>query len=301
MSFKFFNKKSIFITMILVLAIAVTACGGSSSDKVVVAGKDYTEQVLMVHLVSEVIEAKTDIEVDRKPFLGGTNVVFTSQKSGEVDIMVEYTGTGLISVLEQEQLTDRDEVYRIVKEGYDENFDIKWLEPLGFNNTYAITMREEMAEEMGIESISDLKEYAADFDFASVQEFSERDDGYDGMAEMYGIEFKDVKAMDPGLTYTAIKEKEVDASVSFTTDGRVPAFNLRILEDDKNFFPPYDAAITVRKDTLEKHPELEEALSVLSGMFTDEEMAKLNAEVDLEEREPDEVAKEWLKSKGIID
>ena len=120
------------------------------------------------------------------------------------------------------------------------------------------------------------------------------------MREVYGVEFKEAKGMDPGLAYTAIKEEQVEANVAFATDGRIPAFNLKILEDDKGYFPPYDAAILVRNETLEKYPELEDVLNSIAGTITDEEMAKLNAEVDLEERDPRQVAKDWLTDKGII-
>lgn len=299
MSFVSIKKKSIFIALILVLVVSLAACGGSS-NKVVIGGKDFTEQDILVHLVAELIEAKTDLQVERKPFLGGSSVVTTSLQSGDLDIMVDYTGTGLVSVLKEDVVTDADEAYRIVKEGYDEKFSIKWLKPLGFNNTFAITMREEMANEMGIETISDLEDHAKNLSFASTQEFLERDDGYDAMKEVYGVEFKDVKGMDPGLAYTAIKEEQVDVSVSFATDGRIPAFNLKILEDDKNFFPPYDAAVLIRNDTLEKHPELEEILNSISGILTDGEMASLNAKVDLEQKDPKQVARDWLVEKGII-
>ena len=129
----------------------------------------------------------------------------------------------------------------------------------------------------------------------------ERDDGYSGMKEAYGFEFKEAKEMDPGLLYTAINEKQVDVSVAFATDGRIPAFNLKILEDDKNYFPPYDAAILIRNDTLEKYPELEEILNSLAGLLTDEEMAKLNAKVDIEQQDSKEVARDWLVENGLID
>jgi osmoprotectant transport system substrate-binding protein len=301
---KKFNK-ILLILMVLAFAFTLTACGGnkdtSSEGTVTVGGKEFTEQDIMVHLVSELIEAKTELTVNRKPFLGGTNIVFTALKSGDLDISVDYTGTGLVSILGEKVVNDADEAYRIVKEKYNEKYNITWLEPLGFNNTYAIVMKEEVANELGIEKISDLKEYASDFSFAATQEFMEREDGYSGMKEVYGFEFKDAKGMDPGLLYTAIDEGQVDVSVAFATDGRIPAFNLKILEDDKNYFPPYDAAILIRNDTLEKYPELEDVLNSLAGLLTDEEMAKLNAQVDIEGKDSKQVAKDWLKEKGLID
>lgn len=302
MNFINIKKGTLIVSLMLAFTLVITACSGGSSksDKIVVGGKDYTEQDILVHLVSEFIEGNTDLEIDRKPFLGGSNVVTTAQFSGDVDIMVDYTGTGLVSVLKQEVEGDSDQVYRTVKEEYDEKYDIKWLEPLGFNNTYALTMREDMAEELGIETTSDLKDHAGDFSFASNQEFSEREDGLDAMSKEYGIEFKDIKDMDQGLTYTSLDEGLVDVSVSYTTDGRIPAFNLRLLEDDKSFFPPYDSAILVRNETLAKYEGLEEVLSKLGGQISQEEMAKMNSLVDLEKQDPKKVAKDWLTEKGLI-
>ena len=286
---------------IMLLAVTLAACGGTSGDTVVVGGKDFTEQDILVHLVSEVIESKTDLSVDRKPYLGGSSVVASSMESGDVDIMVEYTGTGLMSVLGMEAMNDPIAVMDTVRAGYEENYGIKWLEPLGFNNTFAITMRREMAEEMGIEKLSDLTPYAPEFSFASTQEFLERPDGYDAMRPFYDVEFGDVKGMDPGLSYTALNEKQVDISISFATDGRIPAFDFVILEDDKQFFPPYDAAILVRNDTLAEYPELEDALKLLEGKISDYEMASMNARVDIDQDDSRVVAREWLIENGIID
>ena len=161
------SKKFILGGVAMVLALSFAACsGGSKEGTIVVGGKDYTEQDVLVHLVSEIIEDKTDYDTDRKPYLGGTSVVVSSIKSGDVDVMVDYTGTGLIDVLKRDPMKNPDEVLEVVQEGYDKEYDIKWFDPIGFNNTYAITMRREMAEDMGIEKLSDLPEYASDFTFA---------------------------------------------------------------------------------------------------------------------------------------
>ena len=302
MKIKSIFKKAALAACAMLVATSLVACGGEdSSEKIIVGGKDFTEQDILVHLVSEVVEAKTDIEVERKPYLGGSSVVATSIQTGDIDVMVEYTGTGLISVLGKESMNDPQEVYEAVKSGYDEQFGVKWLKPLGFNNTFAITMRREMAEEMGIKTLSDLGKHAKDFTFASTQEFLERNDGYEAIKPVYGIEFKDAKGMDPGLCYTALKEGQVDVSISFATDGRIPAFDFAVLEDDKNFFPPYDASVLVRNDTLEKYPELEEALNSLAGKINDEEMAKMNAQVDIDQKAAETVAKDWLVENGIIE
>jgi len=281
--------------------MSLAGCGKTEGKKVVVGGKDFTEQDILVQLVSDLIENKTDIEVERKAYLGGSSIVAKSIETGDLDIYVEYTGTALISVLGEAVINDPNEVYDLVKKRYSDEKQIKWLKPLGFNNTFAITMKKSKAEELGIKTLSDLAEHAPNLVLASTQEFLERNDGYDAMQEVYGIKFKEAKGMDPGLCYTAVKDDKVDVNVSFATDGRIPAFELVILEDDKSFFPPYYASPIIRQDTLEKYPELEEVLNQLAGKLTDNEMAKLNASVDLDHKDPKAVAKEWLKTNGLID
>jgi osmoprotectant transport system substrate-binding protein len=301
MNFNKNNKSVLFIITTLLLAFALAGCGSNEAEKIVVGGKDFTEQDVLVNLVSELIEAKTDYETDRKPYLGGSSVVATAIQSGDVDIMVDYTGTGLMSVLGMDAMDNPDEVYDVVKKEYDEQFGIKWLDPLGFNNTFAITMRRAMAEELGIEKLSDLPEHAPNFTFASTQEFLERVDGYDAIRPFYGFEFREAIGMDPGLCYTALKEEQVDISISYATDGRIPAFDFLVLEDDKNFFPPYDAAILVRNDTIEEYPGLEDALDTLSGKISAYDMATMNARVDLDKENPRLVAIDWLVENNIIE
>lgn len=295
-------KKLSVLLIILTLVISLGGCGKTAAGKkVIVGGKDFTEQDILVHLVSELIENKTDIEVERKGYLGGSSIVAKSIETGDLDMYVEYTGTALISVLGEEVINDPDEVYELVKKRYSDEKQIEWLKPLGFNNTFAITMKKSKAEELGIKTLSDLAEHAPNLVFAATQEFLERNDGYNSMQEVYGIKFKEAKGMDPGLCYAAVRDDKADVNVSFATDGRIPAFELVILEDDKSFFPPYYASPIVRKDTLEKYPELEEVLNSLADKLTDGEMAKLNASVDIDQKDPKSVAKEWLKANGLID
>ncbi|MFV0517670.1 MAG: glycine betaine ABC transporter substrate-binding protein [Aminipila sp.] len=293
-------KKLVLILLSLVMVFSLSACGNKTEGTVVVGGKDFTEQDILVQLVSELIEANTDIKVVRKAYLGGSSIVAKSIETGDIDIYVEYTGTALMSVLNQEKMNDADAVYELVKKRYEEEKNIKWLEPLGFNNTFAITMKESRANELGIETLTDLGPKSKDFVFASTQEFLERPDGYDFFKQVYNVNFKEIKAMDAGLCYTAVKEDQADVNVSYATDGRIPAFGLKVLEDDQSFFPPYYAAPLVRMDTLEKYPELEEVLNSLAGKLTDEEMSNLNAKVDLEQRASKAVAKEWLQEQGLI-
>lgn len=293
-------KRFSLIILSLIMLLSFVGCGSKTEKSLVVGGKDFTEQDVLVHLVSELIEANTDIKVTRKGYLGGSSIVAKSIETGDIDLYVEYTGTALMSVLNEEKMNDSDKVYELVKKRYEEEKNIKWLKPLGFNNTFAITMKKTKAKELGINSLTDLGPASKDFIFASTQEFLERNDGYEFFKEVYNVDFKEVKGMDPGLCYTAVKEDQVDVNVSFATDGRIPAFDLIVLEDDKNFFPPYFAAPIVRMDTLEKYPELENLLNSLAGKLTDDEMANLNAQVDIEKKDSKTVAKNWLKENGFI-
>jgi len=279
--------------IISILVIGMTGCvnNTASSDKtVVIGGKNFTEQDILVYMMEAIIEDKTDINVETKGFLGGTNVVAQALEKGDLDIYPEYTGTGLINILGLETMTDPDAVYQTVKKKYEEDKNIIWLAPFGFNNTYTLAMTKENADRLGIETFSDLAKYASELTLGSTHEFIERPDGYDGLKKIYGMEFKSVKGLDPGLTYAAVKDGKVDVNDAFATDGRIPAFNLKILKDDKNYFPPYYAAPIIRKDTLEKHPELGDALALLSGKLSDNTMSKLNAQVDLDGKSAKDVA-----------
>lgn len=290
-----------YFVMAFLIAVFVGMYAPSGSNKVVtVGGKNFTEQDILVELLSQTIEKNTDIEVIRKPFLGGTSVVESAMNRGDVDIYAEYTGTALLHILKRPVESDPEKAYGIVRDEYSATKDITWLTPLGFNNTYTLTMRSAQATEMGIEKISDLIPYGSVLRLGCTAEFSERPDGYPGLKKRYNFEFSKVNAMDPGLVYSAARDGEVDVIDAFATDGRIPAFGLKVLQDDKNFFPPYYAAPIVRNDALQKYPELKEVLNRLGGKLTNDEMAKLNAQVDLERKSPADVARQWLKQQGII-
>lgn len=292
------------LAVALLLVFSIVGCSADTKDKtggkVVISGKNYTEQEILVYLMAGVVEAKTDLEVETKPWLGGTMVASKALDAGDIDIYAEYTGTALMVQLEQEVITDPDEAYATVSKMYKEKKDITWLKPFGFNNTYTLTLRKAHAEQLGVETFSDLIKYAPDLVMASEPEFLERDDGYKGIQKLYGINFKDVKAMDAGLMYSALKDSKADVAPAYATDGRIISFDLKVLKDDKNFFPPYYAAPIIRNDTLAKHPELADALNSLAGKLDDTTMQQLNAQVDLDKKASKDVANEWLKAQGLI-
>ena len=290
---------TIFLIIIILLTNAAGCTGSNEKNlEIRVGGKNFTEQYIMAEMFSILIEENTDLNTTLQTNLAST-VLFEAIKADEVDLYLEYTGTGLIN-LGMEPLTDPDEVYEIVKTEYDKQFNIKWMEPYGFNNTYAMMVTRETANKYGLETVSDLAEVAHEMTLGGSYVFTERADGYPGLSKHYDFEFDVVIGLDPSLMYQALIEGSVDVISGFATDGRIVAFDLVSLIDDKQFFPPYDATVIVRGEVLEKHPELEEILNRLANRIDDNKMAELNAAVDLDKREPADVAREFLEKEGLI-
>lgn len=288
---------------VIIAIIAAIAVRGSSfgSDTIVVGGKNFTEQDILTHMLASLIEDKTDLHVIRKPFLGGSQVTHSALLSGGIDIYPEYTGTGWTSVLKEQPIGgEPEETYKRVKAAYEQNFNVTWLRPIGFNNTYTLAMRRDRAEREGIETFSDLARKSPEFLLGATHEFLERPDGYPGLQQAYGMKFKEVKGLDAGLTYSAVKEGTADVNDAFSTDGRIEAFDLKVIKDDKRYFPPYYAVPVIRMETLKEHPELEEVLNLLAGKIDDRTMSLLNGRVDLEGKQAREVAEEWLREAGLI-
>ncbi|MAE39561.1 MAG: glycine/betaine ABC transporter, partial [Psychrobacter sp.] len=226
---------------------------------------------------------------------------FNSLKSGDIDLYAEYTGTALTAIMKQEPMTDPQEVFDTVKANFKDQYQLQWLQPFGFNNTYVLTMRKDHAQALGVQKISDLDAHKDALKAGFTHEFLERPDGYPGLTTHYGFELtQKPKGMDAGLMYKAIAEKEIDLTSAFATDGRIPAFDLVMLSDDKQFFPPYYAAPVIRSDTLGKYPELKGILNKLAGKIDDATMAQLNSEVDEKGRAAAEVAKDFLQKQGLI-
>lgn len=292
-----------FTSMILALSILIVSLltGCSSSDTITVGSKDFGENTVIGEMLAQLIEAKTDLKVDRKLNMGGTFVCFEALKKGDVDVYPEYTGTALTAQLNMDVITDPDEAYKVVSEEFDKQFDIKWMDPIGFNNAYTLAVSDEIYQKYGVETYSDLAKISKDLVFGAEHEFFNRQDGFDGLVDAYGIEFKgEPKKMNVALKYQAIGNGEMDVTDAFVTDGPIKQYNLKVLEDDKHFFPPYYAAPIVRKDTLEKHPELEDILNSLAGKIDDEKMTDINYKVDVQGEDVKTVAKEFLETNGLL-
>lgn len=281
----------------ILLVSGLSGCGRKGPD-VRIGGKNFSEQFIMAEMLGIMIEENTDLTVEVQTNLAAS-VINDAIKNGSIDLYLEYTGTGLIN-LGMEPESDSDKVYDIVKKEYDEQFNIKWMKPYGFNNTYAMVVTQDTAEKYNLKNITDLAAVADQLTLGCTYVFTERADGYPGLSEYYGFEFADVTGMDPSMMYQAVVEKSVDVISGFATEGRISAYDLVVLEDDKGFFPPYDATAIIRGEVLEKHPELEELLNKLAGRIDDNKMAELNAEVDLDKREPADVARDFLEQEGLI-
>ncbi len=293
------NITSILLVMCLVTASFLTGC--SSDNTVIVGSKDFSENIVVGEMFAQLIEAKTDLKVDRKLNMGGTFVCFEALKNGDVDVYPEYTGTALTAQLNMDVINDPDEAYRVVSDEFDKQFDIKWLEPMGFNNTYALAITDEAYQKYGVETCSDLAEVSNELVFGSDHEFFNRQDGFDAVTEAYGLEFKgEPTKMDISLKYQAIGEGDIDLTNVFMTDGPIRQYNLKVLEDDKSFFPPYYASPIIRNDTLEKHPELEDILNSLAGKIDDEKMIEVNYKVDVEGQAVEDAAREFLETNGLL-
>lgn len=275
---------------------------GDTRDRVIrIASKNFTEQLLIGEIMAQMIEQRTDLTVQRRFNLGGTMICHGALVSGGVDLYAEYTGTGLTTILKQDVVTDPDDALRLVRREYRERFDVAWLRPFGFNNTYAIAVRGADADRYNWRSISDLAREAGTLRAGFTAEFAERRDGYAALRARYGFAFGEVRDLDPALMYDAVGGGGVDVIAAFATDGRIGPYGLRLLTDDRRAFPPYHAVPVVRAEALRAHPELRAALAPLSGLLDDAAMRRLNYQVDVQKRSVKAVAREFLQMKGLID
>ena len=286
---KKFSKLICLLCAVLVLA----SC--SSTDRIVVGSKNFTEQVILGEILAQQIERKTNIPVDRRLNLGGTLVCHEALTAGQIDMYVEYTGTGLTAILKEPASNDSSSVYDSVKAAYNSRFGVDWTEPLGFNNTFAIIIRKSDAEKLNLKTISDASPSCPKWTAGFGYEFIGREDGFPGLAKTYDLRFSTPpRVMDLGLTYKALANGQVDFISGNSTDGLIDALGLTVLEDDKHYFPPYDAVPLIRRDTAEKHPEVREALKELGGKISEAQMRRMNYAVDGEHRDVKEVVREFL-------
>ena len=278
---------------LVIIAAGLVSC--SHPDRVVIGSKNFTEQIILGELLAQQIERTTQLPVQRKLNLGGTLLCHEALTAGQIDAYVEYTGTGLTAILKEPPVKDSNSVYQTVKAAYKSRFGIEWTEPLGFNNTFAIIVRKSDAEQYKLKTISDAAPRTSKWVAGFGYEFIEREDGYPGLVKTYNLRFPSApRVMDLGLTYKAVADHQVDLIAGNSTDGLIDALGLAVLEDDKHYFPPYDAAPLIREAVVVKHPEIREALRALGGKVSEEQMRVMNYAVDGEHKDVKQVVKEFL-------
>ncbi|MEP7187840.1 MAG: glycine betaine ABC transporter substrate-binding protein [Roseiflexaceae bacterium] len=286
----------------MLLTLVLSACGGSaSSTPIKVGSKDFTEEFLVGEMYALMLENE-GFKVERKHNLGGTPVAQAAITKGDIDLYPEYTSTGLLTVLKKTPIADPAQILSTVKSEYEQQFKLTWLTPSPFNDTNGLAVTQATADKLGIKTYSDLAAKAADLRFGGPAEFAEREDGIKGLAKTYGgFVPKELKQLGTGpLRYDALKNGDIDVVVVFTTDARIASDKLVVLQDDKTFYPIYNIAPVVRQDTLQNNPKIADALNKLAPLLTDDVIAGLNAQVDIDGKEFAVVAKAFLDSAGLL-
>jgi osmoprotectant transport system substrate-binding protein len=278
----------------------LSACNPDRHSGIVVGSKNFSEQSLLGEIVAQHLEARTHQPVTRRFYLAGSYICQQALLAGRIDTYVEYTGTALTAILHDPLESNPSAVFGRVQSEYQKRFGLEVLPSLGFNNTFAIVVRGEDARRLNLKTISDAAPYTPRWRAGFGYEFMERPDGYPGLARTYGLSFSGPpRILDLGLLYRALLEKQVDLVAGNSTDGLLSARDLVMLEDNKHYFPPYEAVPIVRSDTLARYPEIRTALLELSGKINDGEMRKMNYEVDGEHRDIADVAREFLRLKAL--
>jgi osmoprotectant transport system permease protein len=266
-------------------------------DRIRIGSKKFPESRLLAEIVAQYLE-NNDFQVDRRFGLGGTMICFEALRQGEIDLYPEYTGTGLTAILDERVVgKNRRETFEEVKQAFDREFNLTWLEPLGFNNQYVLVIRDTFP----INKISELNAIRDKVKMGFSHEFLNRPDGFTGLSDFYGFDKMNVRGMEHGLVYMAIQQGEIDLTDAYETDGKLERYDLKILEDDRGFFPPYEGALVIRNETLQSLPGLKNQLGILSGKISTTEMRRLNFRLEVIGDPVEEVARSFLIDKNWID
>jgi osmoprotectant transport system permease protein len=287
---------SIFTSLLVVL---ITFAYRQVPPTIVIGSKNFTEQFILGELLAQQIESHTKLKVDRRFNLGGTFICHEAVKAGKISGYVEYTGTALTAVLKDKPISNPQVVFNQVKQEYNQKFKLEVMPSLGFNNTFAMIIRGDDAKKLQIKTLSEATKYASQWKAGFGYEFIERKDGYPGLAKTYGLKFGSIQQMELGLMYKALAGKQVDLIAANSTDGLIPALNLVILADDKNYFPPYEAVPVFNQEILKKYPDLRTAINQLTGKISTSDIQKMNYQVDNQSRPVEAVVSEWLKSQKL--
>lgn len=289
------------ISVVALLMIIFPLLNFKEKEEIVIAGKLGSEPEILINMYKLLIENETDLKVQLKPGLGKTSFVFNALKSGSIDIYPEFTGTAISEFLKEEAINNNQEdVYHQAKEGMINKFGMVMLSPMKYNNTYALAVSKQMADTYHLQTISDIKPIQETIKAGFTLEFNDREDGYLGIQKRYGITLSNITTMEPKLRYQAIDSGNIDMLDAYSTDSEIRQYNLQVLADDQQLFPPYQGAPLLRKETLEKYPEIEKALNKLANQITDDEMREMNYQVNVEGQNIDDVAREYLIKAGLL-
>jgi osmoprotectant transport system substrate-binding protein len=290
------------VAMIAVVTVTLTlaSCGIDRRETIVIGSKNFTEQAVLGEILAQQIEAHTHLHVIRRFYLSGSYICQQALLAGRIDVYVEYTGTALTAILKEPVSRDRAAVLQRVREEYARRFHLDVAAPLGFNNTFALVIRGEDARRFNIRTISQAAAQAPNWRPGFGYEFSERPDGYPGLAAAYNLKFAAApRIMDLGLLYRALLDHQVDLVAGNSTDGLLAARDLVILDDDKNYFPPYEAAPILRRETFAQHPDARAAIESLANKISDQAMQRMNYAVDGEHQDTTVVARDFLRASGL--
>ncbi|MCL1699276.1 ABC transporter permease/substrate-binding protein [Lysinibacillus sp. Bpr_S20] len=283
------------LSVVAVLMIIFPLLNFKEKEEIVIAGKLGAEPEILINMYKLLIENETDLKVQLKPGLGKTSFVFNALKSGSIDIYPEFTGTAISEFLKEEAINNNQEdVYNQAKEGMKKKFGMVMLSPMKYNNTYALAVSKQMAETYHLKTISDIKPIQETIKAGFTLEFNDREDGYLGIQKRYGIILSNISTMEPKLRYQAIESGNIDVLDAYSTDSEIRQYHLQVLEDDQQLFPPYQGAPLLRKETLEKYPEVKTALNKLANQITDDEMREMNYQVNVKGQNIEDVAREYL-------
>lgn len=298
---KRFNKKgSILVVILIILSLFVSMLLNKQEETIHIATKPMTEQYILGEMMDILIEQDTNLNVEITQGVGGgTSNIQPGMENAEFDIYPEYTGTGWNMVLKKDGLYTED-LFENLQKQYKKKYDMSWIGMYGFNDTYGLVVRKEIAEQYGLKTYSDLKRVSSQLVFGAEYDFFEREDGYDALCDAYGLNFKKTMDLDIGLKYQAINQGKIDVMNVFTTDGQLSTSNVTVLKDDQNLYPSYMCGNVVRNEVLKKHPELKSILNKLTNTISDAQMSKMNYEVETLKKEPRDIAKKFLKDRGLL-
>ncbi|MCH5583766.1 osmoprotectant ABC transporter substrate-binding protein [Shimazuella sp. AN120528] len=285
----------------IALSFMILLAGCSSKDTITVGTQTFTETKILGYMYKYLIEQNSNVNVDVKTDLSSSPFIVNALRENEIQLGTLYTGEIFNNWFPIQQTKDKQKVLAQAQRGFSKYYHFKWYNPLGFENTYAFTVTKEVADKYHLKKISDLKKVSKNMRLGVDTSWMERDnDGYKPFVKTYGLSFKNVFPMEINLVYKAVASKQMDIVLAYSSDARIKQYHLVTLEDDRHFFPPYDASTVVLEDTLKKYPNIDKALQKLSGKININTIRTLNAKVDIDMQEPEQVAKEFLQQQGLL-